>query len=221
MEGSEAVVSVKDTGIGIAADQLPHIFEMFTQVEHSLEKSQGGLGIGLTLVKRLVEMHGGRIAASSEGPGRGSEFIVRLPIVIDAPEPAIEGGKDEPASSSTCTILVVDDNRDGAESLATMLRRLGNEVQIAHDGLEAIELADSLRPDVLLLDIGLPKLNGYEVCRRIRQQSWGKEVLLIAVTGWGQEEDRSRSQEFGFDHHLVKPLDPKVLVKLLAQSPKA
>jgi PAS domain S-box-containing protein len=216
-QGSDVVVSVKDTGIGIAADQLPRLFQMFTQVERSLEKSQGGLGIGLSLVKRLVEMHGGSIEARSEGLGKGAEFTVRLPVVVGASGPQAASGKDEPvAPKSSLRILIVDDNRDGADSLGMMLRIMGNDTRTAYDGQQGVDVAGEFRPDVMLLDIGLPKLNGYEACRRIREQPWGKGVVLIAVTGWGQEEDRRRSHEAGFDHHMVKPVDPQDLMKLLA-----
>ena len=215
-QGSEAVVTVKDTGIGIAADQLPRIFEMFTQLDHSLEKSQGGLGIGLTLVKTLVEMHGGRVEARSEGPGKGSEFVMRLPVAVEASRPQDSGNEAEQHVKSSHRILVVDDNRDGADSLSEVLRIMGNDTRTAYDGQEGVDVAGEFQPDVLLLDIGLPKLNGYEVCRRIRKQSWGKNIVLIAVTGWGQDDDRRRSKEAGFDHHLVKPVDPQALMKLLA-----
>ena len=217
LQESDVVVTVKDTGIGIAADQLPRIFELFTQVDHSLEKSQGGLGIGLTLVKRLVEMHGGRVEAKSEGPGKGSEFIVTLPVVVEASRPQEAGIEDEPATpKSSLRILIVDDNQDGANSLAMMLKIMGNDTRTAYDGQAGVGAAEQFRPDVMLLDIGLPKLNGYEVCRCIREKPWGKGIVLIAVTGWGQDEDRRRSHEAGFDHHMVKPVDPKVLMKMLA-----
>jgi PAS domain S-box-containing protein len=210
----EVAVSVKDTGIGIAAaEQLPRIFEMFSQVHGSLERAQGGLGIGLTLVKRLVEMHGGRIEVHSEGLGKGAEFTVRLPVVKAAAPPS--GEKGEPAAPKSLRILIVDDNRDSADSLAMLLRILDNDSHPAYDGQQGVDLAEEVRPDVILLDIGLPKLNGYDACRRIRARPWAKRVVLIAVTGWGQEEDRRRSREAGFDHHLVKPVDPQELLKLL------
>jgi CheY-like chemotaxis protein len=216
-QGSDAVVTVRDAGIGIAPDQLPHLFQMFTQVEHSLERSQGGLGIGLTLVKRLVEMHGGSIEAKSEGPGKGAEFVVRLPVVVDACELQNQDDNGAPTpSKSALRILIVDDNRDSADSLAMLLRIMGNDTRTAYDGQQGVDAAEEFRPDVMLLDIGLPKLNGYEACRRIRETAWGKSVVLIAVTGWGQEEDRRRSHEAGFDHHMVKPVDPQTLMKLLA-----
>src|SRR5262249_9548608 len=168
--------------------QLDRIFDMFTQVDRSLEKAQGGLGIGLTLVRRLVEMHGGRIEANSEGPGRGSEFVVRLPVVVEASGPQAADEKNElAAAKSPLGILIVDDNRDGVDSLGMMLRLMGNDIRTAYDGEEAVAVAGEFRPDVVLLDIGLPKLNGYEACRRIRQQPWSKGMALIAVTGRGQE----------------------------------
>jgi PAS domain S-box-containing protein len=215
-QGSDAVVSVRDTGIGIDAHHLPRLFDLFSQVDRSLEKAQGGLGIGLHLVKRLVEMHGGRIEAHSDGPGRGSEFVVRLPIVVEASAPPAE--PEEPtAPTSALRLLIVDDNKDGADSLAMMLKIMGNETHTAYDGQEGVEMAMHYRPDVALFDIGLPKLNGYEACRRIRKQPGGNDIILIAVTGWGQDEDRRRSHEAGFDHHMIKPVDPTVLMKLLAE----
>ncbi len=216
-QDGDAVVTVKDSGIGIAADQMPRIFDMFTQVDGSLEKSHGGLGIGLTLVKRLVEMHGGSVEASSEGPGKGSEFAVRLPMVIEASKLDESGDETQQPAKMSQRILVVDDNRDGADSLSEMLKIMGNETRTAYDGQEGVNMAAEFRPDVVLLDIGLPKLNGYEACRRIREQSWGKGVVMIAVTGWGQEEDRRRSHDAGFDLHLVKPVDPRLLMKTFAE----
>jgi PAS domain S-box-containing protein len=215
-QGSDVVVSVRDTGIGIPADKLTSIFEMFAQVNRSLWKAQGGLGIGLTLVRRLVEMHGGSIEARSEGLGKGAEFVVRLPILVEASAPPADGGEEPAPPKSSLRVLVVDDNRDGADSLAMMLRLMGNDTHTAYDGQEAMAAAGELRPDVVLLDVGLPGLNGYEACRRIREQPWGKGVVLVAVTGWGQEDDRRRSHDAGFDHHMVKPVDPRALMKMLA-----
>jgi CheY-like chemotaxis protein/two-component sensor histidine kinase len=217
-QGSDVVVSVKDNGLGIRADKLPALFEMFSQVEGSLSRSQGGLGIGLHLVKRLVEMHGGSVAARSEGSGKGSEFVVRLPVIVEASSASVPAKEGESAApKSSLRILIVDDNRDGADSLGMMLRLMGNDIRTAYDGEEAVAASEEFRPDVVLLDIGLPKLNGYEACRRIRQQPWSKGMVLIAVTGWGQEEDRRRSHEAGFDKHMVKPVDPQALMKLLGQ----
>ena len=217
-QGSDVVVSVRDTGIGIAADQLPRIFEMFSQVDRSLEKSQGGLGIGLTLVRRLVEMHGGRVEALSEGMGKGSEFVVRLPVVVEASVPQPPDSEEmQNVPNSSLRVLIVDDNRDSANSLAMMLKIMGNDTRTAYDGQEAVTAAGEFRPAVILLDIGLPKMNGYEACVRIRQQPGGKEIVIIAQTGWGQEEDRRRTHEAGFDYHMVKPVDPQALMKLLEE----
>ena len=197
--------------------ELESIFEMFSQVDKRLERSQGGLGIGLTLAKRLVELHGGSIEAFSAGLGKGSELVVRLPAVIEKPQPQPpEGQAEEPAATNRRRILVVDDNQDSVESLAMLLTLKGNEAHTASNGHEAVEAAARLRPDVILLDIGMPDMNGYEACRRIREQSGGDEVIIIALTGWGQDEDRRRSSEAGFNEHLVKPVDPAVLMKLLA-----
>ncbi len=216
-EGEHVVIRVKDTGIGIIKEMLPRIFQMFTQVDQSLERSQGGLGIGLTLVQSLIEMHGGSVEAHSDGPGKGSEFVVRLAVATQAEDRGAQGatGDTPVATPAKCRILVVDDNRDSADSLAMLLRIMGNEVHTAHDGLEAVGAAGVFRPDVVLLDIGLPKLNGYEAGRRIREQQ-GKGVVLIALTGWGQEEDRRRSKEAGFDHHMTKPVEFDALQKVLA-----
>jgi PAS domain S-box-containing protein len=214
-QGAEAVISVKDTGIGIPPDMLPRIFEMFTQIDRSLDRSDGGLGIGLTLVQRLVELHNGSVRASSAGTGKGSEFVVRLPIADESPAPSPQPSIGEPKLAIASRILVVDDNRDSASSLAMLLKAAGNDTQIAHDGLAAVEMADFFRPDVVLLDIGLPRLNGYEVARKIREQAWGKGMVLVALTGWGQDEDRRKSKEAGFNGHMVKPVGFAALVKLL------
>ena len=215
--GDFVVTTVSDTGIGIDADQLPKIFAMFTQLGGALDRSQGGLGIGLTLVKRLVEMHGGSVEAKSAGLGLGSQFIVRLPIMNDAlPVPALGITDGAAVTKPSLRILIVDDNRDGADSLSELLTLVGNDTRTAYDGQQGVDLAGEYRPDVILLDIGLPKLNGYEACRLIRKQLNGDAVMLIAVTGWGQDDDRQRSLEAGFDHHLVKPVDPQALMLMLA-----
>jgi len=220
------VLRVKDRGLGIPSDQLDRIFDMFTQVDNTLERSRGGLGIGLTLVKRLVEMHGGSVTAHSEGRGLGSEFVVRLPVlkeklVMETQAPV----RDESSAAKSIAarrILVVDDNEDSASSLATLLQITGHETHIATDGLAAIEAAERLRPDVVLLDIGMPKLNGYDTCKRVRGEPWGKHIVMVALTGWGQEEDRNRSRAAGFDAHLVKPVDFVALTSLLdSLSPRA
>jgi PAS domain S-box-containing protein len=216
-EADEAVIRVKDAGIGIPAENLNEIFDMFTQADRSLEKAQSGLGVGLAVVKRLIEMHGGSISAHSEGPGRGSEFIIRLPLVAppdDEPQQQ-NGEKQHKPSGRRHRILVVDDNQDAASMLARILNLMGHEVVTAHDGEEALETAERFRPDVALLDIGMPKLNGYDACRRMRQQPWGPGMTIVALTGWGQHEDKLRSSEAGFDHHLVKPVAPEALIELL------
>ena len=215
--GREAVVTVRDFGIGLAPDLLPKVFDMFAQAEVSSDKSQGGLGLGLTLVKRFVEMHGGQVEARSEGPGKGSEFAFRLPL-LEAPSMARQSarGRGGPLPPFSTRIVVVDDNRDAADSLAMMLRLMGNEVRTAYDGPGAVTLAAQFRPDVVLLDIGLPEMNGYDTARAIRTDQRGKSMVLVAVTGWGQEDDLRRSKDAGFDHHLVKPVDPDALLDLLA-----
>jgi PAS domain S-box-containing protein len=215
-EGSDAVVSVRDNGIGIPAEMLTRIFDMFTQVDRSLERSQGGLGIGLTLVRRLLDLHDGSIEARSDGPDAGSEFVVRLPLI--QPPQELPPRRDGPRATalSGCRILVVDDNKDSADSLKMLLRLKGNDIQTAYDGLEAVEVAETFRPELVLLDIGLPKLNGYDVARRIRQQPWGRDMVLVALTGWGQDEDRRRSQEAGFNFHIVKPVELAALEELLS-----
>ena len=214
-------IRVRDNGIGIAADQIPHLFEMFAQVDTSLERSRDGLGIGLTLVKALVELHGGLVDAHSDGLGRGSEFVVRLPTATVASAPVSTPTISEvPVPVRGRRILVVDDSEDGAEFLALLLQVSGHETRQAHDGPEAIEAAEQFRPDAVLLDIGLPKMNGYEVCRRLREQAWGRDLVLIALTGWGQEEDLRRSREAGFNAHLLKPVDHVALMELLASLPE-
>jgi PAS domain S-box-containing protein len=214
---STVTISVRDTGIGIPREMIDRIFDMFIQVDGSLERAQGGLGIGLTLVKRLVEMHGGSVEAKSDGVNRGSTFNVCLPIVVELLAEPPETGGDNPQPSGKRRILIVDDNENAATVLGMLLKALGNEVQTAFDGATAIELAERCRPDVVLLDIGMPKMNGYEAARRIREQPWGKNMVLAALTGWGQEDDKRRTREAGFDHHFVKPLDPAVLQKFLAE----
>ena len=215
-EGDGAVVRVRDNGVGIPPEMLPKVFDLFIQVEQSLERSQGGLGIGLTLVQRLVELHGGSVAASSEGVGKGSEFAVRLPLLADEAAGDAGGAKGEPVPPAARRILVVEDNKDSAESLAMLLRLQGHEVATAHDGTKGLEEAARSLPGVVLLDIGLPGLSGYDVARRLRATSGLEKALLIALTGYGGEADRQRSHEAGFNAHLVKPVDPDELNELLA-----
>ena len=218
--GSDAVVTVTDTGIGIPPEQLSNIFEMFSQVDRT-NRPHGGLGIGLHLVKRLIEMHGGHVSAHSDGPGLGSRFTVRLPALPEsvtlpaAPTPA-PAAELEPGVSRR--VLVVDDNIDNAELLKILMEAEGHETFMAHDGVEGLAAAERLRPDVVLMDLGLPRIDGFEACRRIREQPWGKQMLVIAITGWGQDVDRRKSQEAGFDHHLVKPVDAHAITALMSSA---
>jgi PAS domain S-box-containing protein len=214
-EGPDAVIRVRDDGIGIAAEQCPRIFEMFTQLDTSLERSVSGLGIGLTLVKTLVEMHDGTVEVESAGLGHGTQFTVRLRILDDVLPPPPLLSESQPTTRASSRILIVDDNRDAAMSLAMLFEISGSETHTAHDGQEAIDAAARLRPDVILLDIGLPKLNGFEACRAIRQQPWSKTIVIVALTGLGQGDDRLRSSEAGFDGHVIKPADFGELTRLL------
>ncbi|HET6629899.1 MAG TPA: response regulator [Woeseiaceae bacterium] len=215
-QDGSVVVTVSDTGVGIPPDQLRSIFDLFAQVPNGEAQSPTGLGIGLTLVARLVAMHGGTVQASSDGPGKGSRFVVRLPATADGEADAAPPEEaEEPADGGGHRILVVDDNHDSAASLAMLLQMSGNTVHEAYDGPEAIDAAREFRPEVLLLDIGLPTLDGYEVCRRIRKEAWGRDILVIALSGWGQPEDRRKSKEAGFDHHMVKPVKHGELTELL------
>jgi signal transduction histidine kinase len=248
-DGAWVEIRVRDTGIGIPADQLPRIFDLFTQAERAGERSRGGLGIGLALVHRLVELHGGTVVARSEGPDRGSEFVVRLPRWIDAvlssrpadtttgttttgttttgttatgdagSNGATEGNGREAQALVRRRILIVDDNRDALESLATLMEMAGHVVKTAQDGEHALSVAPDFRPDLVLLDLGLPKLDGYEVARRIRAAPWGEGLVLVALTGWSQEADRRRTRETGFNWHLVKPLDFEALTEFLSHLP--
>lgn len=218
-EDNEAVLRVRDNGIGIDPQMLAQVFDLFVQADHAASRSQGGLGLGLTLVKNIVEMHGGQVEAYSDGPGKGSEFVLRLPLLSsDAPDPE-EIAPDERQQESAPPghrLLVVDDNDDAARSLAMLLRLQGHDVQVANDGASALEVATALRPALIFLDLGMPGMDGYEVARRIRQTAGLQQTVLAALTGWGQQEDRRRTAEAGFDHHLVKPVEPKVLENLLA-----
>jgi PAS domain S-box-containing protein len=213
------VVSIRDNGIGISAEQLPRVFDMFAQAHPILERTQGGLGIGLALVRGLVALHGGSIEARSEGLGRGSEFIVTLPTLECGPGTDAAPSAPESSSRAVRRILVADDNPDAADSLAMTLRLLGHEVEVAHDGRQALAIAAIVHPDVALLDIGMPEFNGYDLARQIRAEPWGRHMVLVAVTGWGQEEDRRRAVEAGFDEHLTKPVNPARLVSLIESAP--
>jgi signal transduction histidine kinase len=219
--GADAVVvSVRDNGVGIPGAMLDCVFDMFTQVDRSHTQIGGGLGIGLTLVRRLVEMHGGSVEARSGGPGTGSEFLVRLPLApAIAPQlnPAASEISQRQLPATGRRIVVADDNVDAAESLAMMLELLGHETRTAHDGEQALRLAREFRPDVMVLDIAMPGLDGHDLARSIRAESWGGEVLLIAASGWGQADDKQHSRDAGFDHHLVKPIEFETLDELLRQ----
>lgn len=217
LDGHQLRVQVQDNGIGIAADQLTHLFEMFSRGEPVLARSQDGLGIGLALVRGLVTLHGGEVSASSPGLHRGSEFTVRLPLATTAPAAPVPLKPVDPMAGPVAglRVLVADDSRDIAESLQMLLTMDGFDVVVAFDGEQAFEQAQALRPDIALLDLGMPKLNGYQVARRIRDQPWGARMALIAQTGWGHESDRLRTREAGFDHPIVKPVDPTTLSALL------
>jgi CheY-like chemotaxis protein len=218
VESGETRVSVRDIGIGIAPEVLPHIFDLFVQADQSIARSRGGLGIGLTIARRLVEMHGGRIAAFSAGQGRGSEFVVHLPIAAQTvqakPRDAVAAAF---APSPRRRILVVDDNADAADSLAILLGCSGDEVRVAYDGPSALSTAQDFRPEIVFLDIGLPGMSGYDVARHLRAEAAFRPSLLVALTGYGQEADRRRAQEAGFDAHLVKPTDLDAVRALLAR----
>jgi len=240
---NDVEIYVRDNGIGIRPDMLPHVFELFTQLDRDDGRAQGGLGIGLALVQRLVQMHGGDVSATSGGPGMGSEFVIRLPRLrdeedpVEVEEPPAAAGGEIPSGSDMAAvvtplvtasaaqmvrrILIADDNNDALESLATLLQLSGHEVYTATNGGTALQSVERHLPEVVLLDIGMPLLDGYEVARRIRAQPWGQRITLVALTGWGQDSDRRRSREAGFDSHLVKPLDLETLTDLLARLPSA
>jgi CheY-like chemotaxis protein len=219
-EGGEVVVRVRDTGVGIPPELQPRIFDLFVQGDRSLARSQGGLGIGLTLVKRLVEMHGGSVTVASAGVGHGSEFTVRLTALPEgqlSEDRGARGVRTHVTDALRKRVLVVDDNVDAAESIAMILRLSGYDVRCVYDGPSVLQAAKAYRPDVVVLDIGLPGLSGYDVARELRQQSEFRRTPLVAVTGYGQEEDRRRSQEAGFDYHLTKPVDPEALQAFVAR----
>jgi CheY-like chemotaxis protein len=215
----EVEVAVRDNGVGIPPEMQSRVFDMFTQVDSSLERAHGGLGIGLTIVKRMVELHGGSVQVRSEGLGRGSEFVVRLPLAGPA-----AGARPAPQAASagavprTRRVLVVDDNADAALTLAMLLQALGHEASTAADGPSALAAGQSLGPDLVMLDIGMPGMNGFEACERIRAQPWGRDLTLVALSGWGQAEHQARARTAGFDHYLVKPVDAEAL-RLLLETP--
>jgi CheY-like chemotaxis protein/two-component sensor histidine kinase len=221
----EVRISVKDEGAGIDPEFLPHIFELFAQADQSLDRAQGGLGIGLTLVKHLVELHGGRVSAHSEGPGRGTEVAIHLPAKLAAAgraaAPTNGPRKSQARAEAPARILVVDDLAASAETLMTLLEMEGFEVKVASEGMAALKIAEDFRPDVVLLDIGLPGMNGFEVAHRLRMQPESREALMIALTGYGEAESRSRSVQAGFDFHMVKPADVNLLLSMLANPKQA
>lgn len=215
----QVVIRVIDSGIGISAEMLPNVFRMFSQVTSAVDRSEGGLGIGLALAKNLVEMHGGTVSAHSDGLGCGSEFVVRLPpeqARLPTPAPTVERRPFATRAATSRKVLMADDNRDAADSLAALLELGGHEVRTAYDGEQAFDLADSFRPSVILLDIGMPKMNGYDVAKRIRAQPWGAAMTLVAITGWGQPGDKRRASASGFDHHLTKPVALETLESLVS-----
>ncbi|HET9653607.1 MAG TPA: ATP-binding protein, partial [Usitatibacter sp.] len=219
--GDDLAITVSDDGIGIPPERLPHLFQMFSQVAPPLDRVQGGLGIGLALVRGLVQLHGGSVEARSDGPGRGSRFVVHLPVVVghDVPLPR-RAPRMLTEAPKPRRVLVVDDNHDAADSLVNLLRVMGHEVLAAYDGLEAVDAAQGFDPDVVLLDIGLPIMNGYEAARRLRGMPQGERVRLVAVTGWGQDADKRRALQAGFDHHLTKPVSMEQLQQVLYAQPE-
>jgi len=220
-EGLQAIVSVRDNGVGIPTEMLEYVFEPFAQLDRSFEPADGGVGIGLTLAKKLIELHHGGIQARSAGRGKGTEFLIHLPVTAAAAPakrtPAPERHSDVSLSRR---VLIADDNHDAAVSLSMLLQSLGHDTRIVHDGIEALEEAELFRPEVVLLDIGMPRLNGYETARRIRSRAWAAHTQIVAVTGWGQETDRHRAREAGFHRHLVKPVDLDALIDIMARVPE-
>jgi CheY-like chemotaxis protein len=213
--GAGAVIVVEDSGVGIPPAMLPRIFDMFTQLSEHRERTQGGLGIGLTLARRLVELHGGTIEAASEGPGRGSRFTVTLPPAAAEGRPGAVAAPAEPVPASACRVLVADDHADALEMMRLMLGFMGHEVRVARDGIEAVAVVQEFEPDLAFIDIGMPRMDGYEAARRIR--AIGSPATLVALTGWGQDEDQARARAAGFDHHVVKPPDRLRLERLIAE----
>ena len=219
-EADAVAISVADSGIGIRPELRSRVFEMFVQVDDGDQPGHGGLGIGLTLVRSIVEMHGGTVTVQSAGTNKGSEFIVRLPLpatALASPVPVDAPGAD--AVRAKRRVMIVDDREDAARMLGLVVAQAGHKVQLAFSGEEALALGATFRPEVVLLDLGMPKMDGYEVARRLRRRAWGKKLMLVAVSGWGQDEDQRRTREAGFDRHLVKPVDLDALGELLAAGP--
>jgi signal transduction histidine kinase/CheY-like chemotaxis protein len=216
---NEVLISVRDTGFGIPPEMLERIFELFTQVERTIERSQGGLGVGLTLVRSIVTMHGGSVEARSEGVGRGSEFVIRLPHLAPPLPAAVAAAAPATTTTAPHRILVAEDREESADGLRILLETMGHEVHVVHDGEAAVAAAERWQPDLVIMDLGMPRLNGFDAARQIRRQPWGQNLILVALTGWGQEEDQRRSREVGFDHHFTKPVDAAVLESLLSEPP--
>ena len=214
-EADDIVISVRDNGIGISPEMGPRLFTMFAQADGVRDRTEGGLGVGLALVRGIVALHGGAVRAHSEGLGHGSEFVVRLPVSEAAVDTSQLDNVEDSVPGIGLRILVADDNRDAADTCAALLELSGHHVQTAYCGRQALELAESFRPHAMLLDIGLPDLSGYDLAKHIRDSGWGRRTLLVAVTGWGQNEDRRRAYEAGFDHHLAKPVAPEAIESIL------
>lgn len=219
-QGRHAVISVKDTGAGIPKELVPTVFELFTRGHAESERGQGGLGVGLALARRLTEMHEGTITVHSDGPGQGAEFVVSLPLLATQAAPARDQSGESPAIPMVASrrVLIADDSHDAAESLAMLLELRGHEVRVAHDGVEALAVAETFKPHIALLDLGMPKMDGYEAAREMRRHAWGKRATLVAITGWGQQQDRQRTAEAGFDAHLVKPVTAEDVLHAVAAS---
>ena len=219
-KGRHAIISVKDTGIGIPKELVPTVFELFTRCHPESDLGQGGLGVGLALARRLTEMHEGTITVHSDGPGQGAEFVVSLPLLATEAAPARDHSHESQGIPAVAPrrVLIVDDSHDAAESLAMLLELRGHEVRMAHDGLEALAVAETFKPHIALLDLGMPKMDGYEAAREMRRHAWGKSATLIAITGWGQQQDRQRTAEAGFDAHLVKPVTAADVLHAVAAS---
>ncbi len=217
--GTEVLISVRDTGIGMPSELLTDIFNMFTQSERSIDRAQGGLGIGLTIARSIVMLHDGRIEARSQGPGHGSEFVIHLPMLDTKPSVTAQQQRSISSDNTNRRILVVDDNRDAADGMAMLLDISGHITMTAYDGVEAIAAVEQFQPELVLLDIGLPHMDGYAVAKHLRQQTWGRDIVLAALTGYGDDDDRRRSQEAGFDYHFVKPMEISILNELIEHMP--
>ena len=218
LDAQRLTLTVKDSGIGLSPAAIPRLFEMFSQIDSAIDRAEGGLGIGLALVKGLVALHGGTVEAHSSGVGHGSEFSIHLPrsvVVSQRPTGELEHLPSLQAAGPRGKVMVVDDNRDAADTLSLVLRMSGHEVFVGHSGKDALELGPRERPDAVILDIGMPDMTGYDAARRIRREAWGRQVLLVAVTGWGQEDDKEKARAAGFDRHLTKPIDPDQLERML------